>query len=496
MLRSVKAIFLLLSVTFIMGCAGKYQQQLPFSPEQKLAYQINRQIAIPELQNAVIGIMVQSAETGEILYEHNAQTVMMPASNEKIPTSVAALLNFGPDFRYETKIYTNGTIVDSVLNGDLIIVGSGDPTFGYRFCDSIDSCFIFQSWADSLKSLGIRKIDGDVIGIDDIFDDELIGNGWTVDNLPYSYAAQISGLMFNENYITISLTVDSLGENIRITTFPDFNYVIIDSQIEIDDETDLKFNRIFNTNIITINGTIEPNTGHTQRMSIHNPTLYFLTGLKTELNKSGISIAGEPKDADEIPEKKDLSRCQYLFSHYSIPLNEVLKILLKESQNLYAESLIKLLGAHFGDDGTFEEGEKILKQTLRQFGLEEDTYSFIDGSGLCRYNYISPAHIVKILRRMYYHPYGQIFRECLPIAGIDGTIGYRMKGTVAQGKVFAKTGTISNVRCLSGYATTRDGETLIFSTIFNNFLCSVQVVMDVQDQICMLLTSFSRKKIR
>ena len=116
----------------------------------------------------------------------------------------------------------------------------------------------------------------------------------------------------------------------------------------------------------------------------------------------------------------------------------------------------------------------------------------MDGSGLCRYDYISPAHLVTILRRMYFHPYGEIWRNCLPIAGVDGTIGYRLKGTVAQGKITAKTGTISNVRCLSGYATTKDGETLVFSTMFNNFLCSVQVVMDVQDQICMLLTSFSR----
>ena len=156
--------------------------------------------------------------------------------------------------------------------------------------------------------------------------------------------------------------------------------------------------------------------------------------------------------------------------------------------------MVKLLGHHFGKEGSFDEGAKIVKQTLRRFGLEENSYSFMDGSGLCRYNYISPAHLVKILRNMYYHRYGEIYREMLPIAAVDGTIDYRMKGTVAQNNIFAKTGTISNVRCLSGYATTRDGETLIFSTMFNNFLCSVNVVMAVQDQICMLLSSFSRKR--
>ncbi|MBC8182427.1 D-alanyl-D-alanine carboxypeptidase/D-alanyl-D-alanine-endopeptidase [candidate division KSB1 bacterium] len=475
------------------GCAGTYQSSFKPSANEQLAKQIDQQISIPELETALVGIMVKSAETGEIFYQHNANTLMMPASNEKIPTSAATLLKFGPDFRYQTKIITNGSIEKGVLNGDLIVVGSGDPTISSRFCDNPDSCFIFQSWADSLKSKGIEKINGNIIGVDDVFDDELIGYGWTVDNLPYSYSAQISGLSFNENYATVKINADSTGDKINISVIPDFDYLEIESQLTInEDESDIGFDRVLNTNRLKIFGTIKPGSNYTQKVSIHNPTKYFVSALKKELQQLGIEVSGETFDADELRVENADTSSNLLFTHSSIPMKEVLKILMKESQNLYAESFVKLLGAYFGKEGSFEEGEKILKQTLQRLGLEKDSYAFKDGSGLCRYNYISPAHLVKILRRMYFHPYGKIWRDCLPIAGVDGTIDYRLKRTVAQNNIFAKTGTISNVRCLSGYAKTKDGETLVFSTMFNNFLCSTQVVMDVQDQICMLLASFKR----
>lgn len=494
MKQNVKSISLILILFLILSCARTYHQQTVFSPSENLANQLQQQISIPELETAIVGIKVQSAETGEILFEHNANTLMMPASNEKIPTAAAALVNLGPDFQYETRIYSNGKIEGEILHGDLIIVGSGDPTIGYRFCESDSGCFAFQTWIDSLKSLGIKKIDGDLIGIDDAFDDEYIGYGWSVNNLSYSYSPQIGALSFNENYATVSVEADSSGEEIKFSTNPDFDYLKITSQLEFDEEeTDIYFNRKLNTNEVVISGTIQPGDKRRQRMSIHNPTLYFLSGLKHELQQTGIEVTGEPVDGDFTPKKIAPQDLNFLFTFFSDSLKNVIKTLMKESQNLYAESFIKLLGYHFGEAGTFEEGEKVLKQTLQRFGLEENSYSFKDGSGLCRYNYISPSHLVKILRRMNFHPYGKIFRESLPIAGIDGTIGYRMKNTAAEGKINAKTGTISNVRCLSGYATSADGETLIFSTMFNNFLCSTQVVMDVQDQICMLLTSFSRK---
>ena len=495
-MRLIFKLSLLLIVNlFLHNCVGTYHFRPILSPEEELAHQIDLQIATPELETALVGIMVQSVDTGEILYHHNANTLMMPASNEKIPTSVAALIKLGPDFQYKTLVYATDTIEGGILKGDLIVVGSGDPTFSYRFYKHPDSSFIFQAWADSLRSKGIHAIVGDIIGVDDVFDDESLGYGWTVNNLSYANSAPIGGFMYNENMAQVIIQTDSLGEYMDIKVIPDLGYLQIETDLEINpDETEILVDRVPETNRIRILGKIQPGERYIEDVSIHDPTLYFLNGLKWELVLLGINVYGEPIDADSFAVEKKLSEKKLLFTHTSAPFKEILKILMKESQNLYAESMVKLLGHHFGKEGSFEEGAKIVKQTLSRFGLEQDSYSYMDGSGLCRYNYISPAHLVKILRNMYYHRYGEIFRQTLPIAGVDGTIGYRMKRTVAQGKTNAKTGTISNVRCLSGYATTKDGETLVFSTMFNNFLCSVNVVMDIQDRICMLLTSFSRSR--
>jgi D-alanyl-D-alanine carboxypeptidase/D-alanyl-D-alanine-endopeptidase (penicillin-binding protein 4) len=490
-----KLSLLIITLLFLNNCAGTYQQRPILSPEEKLARQIDLQIATPELETALVGIMVQSAKTGEILYQHNANTLMMPASNEKIPTSAAALIKFGPDFRYKTSIYTTGPIEKGILKGDLVVVASGDPILSYRFCENKADCFVFQAWADSLLAKGIHVIEGDIIGIDNVFDDDPIGYGWSVNNLSYAYSAQIGGFMYNENMAQVIIKADSLGEYINMKIIPDLGYLQLEPDLEINpDETKILVVRIPETNRIQILGKIQPGERYIEDVSIHDPTLYFLNGLKWELVLQGINIYGQLIDADFLCAEEKLSEKKLLFTHTSPPFKEILTILMKESQNLYAESMVKLLGHHFGKEGSFEEGAKIVKQTLSRFGLEQDSYSYMDGSGLCRYNYISPAHLVKILRNMYYHRYGEIYRQTLPIAGVDGTIDNRMKRTVAQNNVFAKTGTISNVRCLSGYATTKDGETLVFSTMFNNFLCGVNVVMDIQDRICMLLTSFSRNR--
>lgn len=488
------SLFLVASFLLISACAGTRHPSKIIPPKNEFQSQIDYILSAPELQTAQTGILIQAAETGEILYEKNAHKLFMPASNEKIPTSAAALLNFGPEFRYQTSVYHTGVIEDSVLKGDLIIVGSGDPTFSFRFCDDEDSCFIFQAWADSLASHGIQKIDGRLIGVDDAFDDEYIGYGWTVNNLSYSYSAQIGALTYNENKARLVIQADSSGEFINFRVIPDLGYVEIDSQLVFDaEETDVFVERILESNAVTVKGTIQPGRRYVQNISIHNPTEYFLQGIKTELNAIGISVSGETIDADEMVDNKPLHNRHALFQIHSMPFSDVLAVLMKESQNLYAESFVKLLGHHFGEEGSFEEGEKVLKRTLARFGLESESYSFMDGSGLCRYNYISPAHLVKIFRRMYFHPYGKVYRNALTVAGVDGTLENRLRGTRAQGKIAAKTGTISNVRCLSGYATTADGETLIFSTMFNNFLCSVNVITDIQDQICLLMASYTRQ---
>lgn len=491
----LKTGIILTALMFMYGCAPKSVKMQIVSPVEKLAQQIDMHIQQPDFESAFIGIAVQSMKTGEILFQHNANKLLMPASNEKIPTSAAALVKFGPDFRFKTTLYASGEIQDSVLVGDLIVVGGGDPAIGYQDCEEPDSCYIFESWANALLAKGIKKIDGDLIGVDDVFDDEFIGYGWTYDDLSYSYSAQINGLIFNQNWANVMFETDSNTGEFMSFVSPDVNYVQLFPDIEIVDEPDQKtkidFHRFDYSNDVVFSGTLKAGDHYSRKISVHNPTLYFLRGFRHELEDFGISFSGDEVDADDL-DSLVIDEDDVIYTHESPPFSEIMKTLMKESNNLYAESLVKLLGYHFGSEGSFEEGEKTIKSTLRRFGLAEDSYRYEDGSGLCRYNYISPNQIIKILRGMYYHKYGDVFKNSLPIAGVDGTIDYRMKGTVAEGRISAKTGTISSVRCLSGYALTQDDEVLAFSVMVNNFICSVHVVMDMQDQICMLLSSFSR----
>lgn len=480
-------------LVLLTSCAGWYQPKTMLSPEQRLSQQIDQQIAIPELQTAVVGIIVQSASSGEILYQHNANTLMLPASNQKILTAATALIKLGPEFRYQTPVYISGRIVAGVLKGDLIVIASGDPTFSFRFCEDKTNGFIFRSWVDSLHARGIYAIEGDIIGIDDLFDDDPLGYGWSLNNLSYAYSAPIGAFMYNENMARLFVLSDSSGDYLSLKLKPDPGYLQLEPDLEINPKaTELSILRIPETNRLKVMGKVQPGEYYIENVSIHNPTVHFLSALKWELVMLGIPVYGQPKDADDLGNAERLAKKRLLFVHQSVPFKQVLTVLMKESQNLYAESLVKLLGARFGKAGSFDEGAKVVQATLRRLGVDPNAYSYKDGSGLSRYNYIAPAHLTTILRNMLYHRYGQAFRESLPIAGVDGTIDYRLRGTPAQGRILAKTGTISNARCLSGYAITQDGETLVFSTMFNNFLCDVNVVMDVQDRICLLLTSFHR----
>ncbi len=493
MMMTNKISLLLVLILTITACAPSLLRESSVRPVENLTQQIEAQLDDPDLKAATLGIMVQSLKTGEILYQHNANKLLMPASNEKIPTAAAALIKFGPDFRFRTRVYGTGQVENGALRGNLVIVGGGDPSIGYRGCQEKDTCMVFEEWIQALKQKGVERIDGHLIGVDDVFDDQSIGYGWSLDDLSYGYSAQISGLNFNENYARLSITVDSLTQKPKISLFPDTDYINIIDELTVVSETQesiIEVQRPENTNQITVKGTIQNHDHYAQNIAVHNPTTYFLSAFSRELARSGITLSGDEIDADEWPDSLSQDENQLLYTHLSPPFHDILKTLMKESQNLYAECFVKLLGSHFGKEGSFAEGQKIVKTTLLRFGLEEESYQYRDGSGLCRYNYISPHHLIKILRGMYYHRYGTYYRDSLPIAGVDGTIDYRMKGTVAQGNIHAKTGTLSNVRCLSGYARSQDDEPLAFSIMANNYICNVNVIMDLQDQICMLLSSY------
>jgi len=439
------------------------------------------------------GVLIESLTTGEVWYEQNGNKMFMPASNEKIPTAAATLLTLGPNFRYKTNLYYTGDIIDSVLNGDLIIKGDGDPTFFTKFYE--DSRTPFFYWIDILKKMGIKKIDGNIIGDDNAFEDYGYGDGWTFDGLDSWYSAESGALQFNENNIDLQIIPPkSIDEKLQVIPNVKSNYfnIINNTNISETEPSQISINRAFGTNNITISGIVKVGSKPFERsLSISNPTLFYTNVLLETILSSGILVTGKAIDCDDISDWNPNYNSQKLMNSYlSPPIIDIMKGMMKRSQNMYAETFVKTLGLNIGGIGSFNEGKKVVENVLSNFGIAPKSYAFTDGSGLSRYDYISPKQIVTILKAMKKSQYWNEWNSLFPIAGVDGTLKNRMKGTKAEGNVKAKTGTISNVRGLSGYLTAANGEEIVFSFLVNGHLLSSDDNEMLTDSVLSLIAEY------
>ena len=483
---------------FINGCTYFKPLQRSQSSLEKLRSDLDDIFNDPSFANAYWGVMIQSLKNGEYLYSRNPHKNFIPASNMKLFTTAAALIKLGPEFRYQTKFYISGPIDGSgFLNGDLIIVGSGDPTITSRYYNG-EITKPLELWADSLIARNIVAISGDIIGDDNYFEDEIMGEGWAWDYQSDWYAAQISALSFNDNCLDIYLTPgDSIGSVAKYQLLPDTEYVKIINQVTTVRkglEREITFNRKLGTNLVAIKGAIAINSPPIRDwFSVENPTLFTTTIFKQILEQKGIHVSGNCCDIDELEgylSKKDSAHL--IFRYFSPPLWEIIEATNKVSQNLYAELLLRTLGAYFRGVGDARHGIEVVKEFLQDIGINTEQYLMYDGSGLSRLNMITPAQVVKLLRFMRNSIHSDYFYKSLPIAGVDGTIKNRMKQTAAEGNVRAKTGYVGHVRALSGYITTNDNEELAFSIIANNYSVPTSMANLIQDLVCERLANFSR----
>ncbi|MFC1683667.1 D-alanyl-D-alanine carboxypeptidase/D-alanyl-D-alanine-endopeptidase, partial [Candidatus Zixiibacteriota bacterium] len=484
------------------SCSGPLLRRGPCpDPMDRLRERLEVLFDDPAFGNAFWGVLIVSAETGEVLFARDANKSFVPASNMKLFTTAAALCRLGPDFRFQTQLIGLGPVdEENVLQGPLVVVGSGDPTISGRFNEGRVTG-IFEAWADSLTARGVQTIDGDLIGDDDIFDDRPLGIGWAHDYLTEWYAAQISGLSFNDNCVDISIRPGHrAGEPALVELNPTTDYVKLNKRLttSLNPEGEgWHIHRFPGTNLVDLTGQMAiSDEGYDGWFTVHNPTLYAVTVLKEVFAAHGIDVRGEVMDIDDL-DKLSLTgqreRGVPMASFTSPSLAEIIKVINKRSQNFYAEQMLKTLGARFRGKGSFSAGIEVTEEVLEGMGIEPDQFIMVDGSGLSRHNFLTPRQVVILLSHMAGHKYFQFFRDSLPIAGVDGTIGKRMRGTPAHGRVWAKTGFVDRVRALSGYAYSRDDEMFIFSMIANNYTVPTSMAEDVQDTACQLLANFSRQ---
>ena len=440
------------------------------------------------------GVLIRSLSKDDTLYELNPQKLLMPASNMKIVTLAAAAERLGWSFTYETTLFAAGHIDGGTLHGDLVVVGSGDPSLGFRD-GSADR--VFDEWTERLKALDIRRIAGRIVGDDDAFEDQELGFGWSWDDLPDDYAAGVSALQFNENAVRITISPGpAQGADAAVVVDPAGSDLTIDASVATTPtgtSTSIVVRRLPGSRRLTIHGTIAAGGSPARRVvSVDNPTLFFVQTLRRALIDRGIDVAGDAVDIDDLRDRPKVNSTPIVV-HRSPPLSTLAIRLMKDSQNQYAETLLKTLSAAPGAVASAAAGRAVAQQIFATWDIGPDGLIQRDGSGLSRYDYVSAATIVKILSHVYRdEKLRGPFEAALPVAGRDGTLASRMKGTPAEGNVRAKTGSMSNVRAVAGYLTTADREPLAFAVIANNFETTADVINKAADEIMLRLVTFSR----
>jgi D-alanyl-D-alanine carboxypeptidase/D-alanyl-D-alanine-endopeptidase (penicillin-binding protein 4) len=462
---------------------------------RRLQRDINALLGRPEFQAGTWGIAIRSLSRHEALFDLNAGKLLVPSSNMKIVTLAAAAERLGWGYTFQTQLAAAGPVVNGVLNGDLVAIGSGDPSI-----DDWDGAAtaLFASWAEELKAAGVHAIEGRLIGDDNTFDDGGLGAGWAWDDLDRSFATSIGALQFNENTAQITVAPGrEAGAPARISASPPSAALVVHNLVTtgaVDTPSTVSSRRLPGSTTLDVMGSI-PFGGPAivRNVSVVNPTLYFANHLRAALIANGIDVRGPAVDIDEASAPPDRNRTRPLVTHRSPPLADLAATMMKLSQNLYAETLLKALGAWAGAPTT-QGGIAEARRVTDAWSIPPGSVRQADGSGLSRYNLVTADALASILA----HADGDArlrgqFRGALPAAGVDGTLENRMKRTPAQGNARAKSGSMMNAYSLAGYVTSADGEPLVFAVIANNFGLPAQSVDSAIDAIVVRLARFTRK---
>jgi serine-type D-Ala-D-Ala carboxypeptidase/endopeptidase (penicillin-binding protein 4) len=469
----------------------------------------------PSLEPGFFAVKIVSLDNGQEIYEQDAHKFVRPASNMKLYTVAAAFDRLTPDYHFITSIYAKEKPDDGKIKGDLIIYGRGDPSIAARF-NGGDYFKGINDLADRIVAAGVKRIKGDLVGDESYFNGAPLGSGWEWDDLTWSYGASVSALSVNDNALDLTIKPgDKVGAPVVFTTGPPATtFMTISNRATTSargSKNQLNIYRGVGANTLEISGSLPlGDAGFIGGVAIPDPALAFVMMLRDALQKRGVKIEGRvrtvnARSGDSIVPLSGLGDSTGLpspplpleiASLQSPPFSLIAAHTLKASQNQYTELILRTLGKMNGGEANKsneDAGLDALRKFLRDAGAGDSDLVLSDGSGLSRNDMITANATVQLLTYMSKHKYFAQFREALPIAGVDGTLRTRMKGTPAEGNVRAKTGSLSSVASLSGYVTTAAGERLVFSMMLNNYPDAGAVRRESIDAIAILLASFAGK---
>ena len=491
----------------------------PVTPTKTLAElqaRISEILAKPELAPAMIGIKVVSLDTGRVLFEENAAKLLRPASNMKLYTVATALDRLSPDYRFVTSVYaTARPDASGIVRGDLTIYGRGDPSIAARFNNG-DYFKAIDDLAVRIAAAGVKRVEGDLVGDETYFAGPKYGAGWEWEDLTWYYGAEVTPLTVNDNALDLFIKPGpAVGQPALITTGPPDPLLKIVNKVLTSAKglrREISIHRGLGENTITITGSIPlEDRGYSGGIGISHPAMLFVYLLRTSLAQKGVVITGKSRTTGEVslpamitgvsisgtgtPFQNEIASLQ------SPPFSLIAAQTLKPSQNLYTELILRTLGKVTPPPATIsalgqtseELGLEAVKSFLKTAGIRPEALVLDDGSGLSRNDMITAEASVQLLAFMSKHRYASVFRDALPVAGVDGTLRNRMRGTAAENNVRAKTGSLSSAASLGGYLTTASGEKLAFSIMVNNYPRDVEPRTACIDPITVFLASFAGK---
>jgi D-alanyl-D-alanine carboxypeptidase/D-alanyl-D-alanine-endopeptidase (penicillin-binding protein 4) len=461
--------------------------------------------SLPMARTSFWGVRIVTLANGRVLFERNAERLFLPASNAKLFTTSMALLRLGPDYRFQTRVLADRSLGEDGCVESLRLVGGGDPNLSGRAIpysrdgSSGDPLAAIEDLARQVAARGVRCVSADIIGDDTAYVWQPYPEGWSMDDAVWDYGAPVSALSINDS--TLSITVAPGGQAsdpARITLTPPIEYYEIDNRVRTGaGARQVTIDRLPGARQLRIWGALPlQDPGDTAVLGIDDPALYTAIAFRDALARRGIAIHGEARAvhlfASQVADLKNGPAPEpelgvELARRDSAALVEDLRITDKVSQNLHAEMALRAVAKARRHVGSREAGNAEQHAFLDAVGIDRGSYTFADGSGLSRLDLVTPRAVVGLLQYMYHSSSRDSWISLLPVAGEDGTLHARFAGSAAAGRIFAKTGTLSHVSALSGYARRKNGEMLAFSILVNNYNASAAEVRAAIDRICALM---------
>ncbi len=472
---------------------------------QAIAAEIDEFLAQPAARRSHWGVLVRDLDEDSIVYERNAGQLFLPASNVKLYSTALALTRLGADYTFSTRVTAGGPIDDDgVLHGDLLLIGGGDPNLSSRRLPyrnetrrGPDRLEPMRELARQVRERGVRRVTGDIVGDDSRYVWQPFPRGWGYADTLQGYGSPVSALVFNDNLVELRVSPGSPGDAASLLASPALaHYRLVNLTSTVSSQyvrRGLAVRRGDLPGEVVLSGQIPARSrGRRYELSATDPALYAAQAFAQALADSGVDVEGEAKARHQTPDRLPSLRSApgarpapgtELASASSVALAEAVRVVNKVSQNLHAEMLLREVAWNGSGIGSYEAALAALREFLASAGLNSAEHALRDGSGLSRHNLLAPAATVRLLQFMWESEHRQPYLDSLPLAGVDGTLDWRFRRSPGRARIRAKTGSMTNVLALSGYAEAPGGRNLAFSILANNFGYSSSSTRHLMDAV-------------